>query len=178
MLEALLGIMSSGGIGAIVGLIGSFATKYVEFKVLDKKLFYEKEAALIRVRELELEHAHALAVADKQLDIALVEGRIQQDVASMDAFKESQKAAMVMYGGWVDKWRGAMRPTITTYLLVITTVITFLIWTKVGGIEGLTKEQTVSLFVYLVESAVFLTITAVTWWFGTRPSEYIKGRTP
>ena len=178
MFETILSILSSGGIGAVVGLIGSFATKYVEFKVLDRKLRNEKELAEIRIRELELEQSHALALADKQIDIAQAEGAIQQDIAAMDAFKESQREVSIKYGTWIDNLRGAMRPIITIFLMIVSVYLTWKVWLIVDGLGGMERKDVFSLFKYLIESSVFLTITAVTWWFGTRPSEWVKGRTP
>lgn len=175
MLETLLGILTSGGAGAIVGLIGSLATKWLEFKTLDKKLQFETEMARIRTQELELEQAHAIALADKQMQIAEVEGRIAADVAAMGAFTESQKEARVQYGGWVDQVRGLMRPVITLFLLTVTTAFAGMLWHRVGGFNALDGYQLVDLFDYLVRSAVFLTITAVSWWFGSRPTEWSRG---
>lgn len=174
MLDALLGIMSSGGLGAVVGLAGSLATKWLEYKTMDQKLNFEVKMADLRKQELEMEHKHALAVIDKEIDVARTEGEIARDVAEMEAFTESQRQAQVKYGGIVDKIRGLMRPLITVYLMIITTIITSSVWERLGGLTALPADTVMNLFEYLVHSAVFLTITAVTWWFGTRPSEWRK----
>ena len=174
MLETILGVFTSGGMGAIVGLAGSIAVKWLEYKTLGQKLAFEKSMALIRMKEAEMEMTHALALADKQMEIAQVEGEIQKDVAEMAAFAESQKAGQQMYGGWVDKLRGAMRPSITIYLLIVTTALTAMLWNTLGGLETMPVDKLQDLFVYLVYSAVFLTLTATTWWFGSRPSQQVK----
>jgi|SRR6056300_1576129 len=176
MLDAVLGIFSSGGMGAIVGLVGSIATKWLEYRTIGQKLKYEEKMALIRAKELQLEHTHAVAMADKALETAEVEGAIAADIAAMQAFTESQKVNQVLYGGWIDKIRGLVRPFITGYLLLITTWITILLWNTIGGLESMPQEELTDLFRHLVHAAVFLTITAVTWWFGTRPSEWRKPR--
>lgn len=178
MLETILSIMSSGGIGAVVGLVGSFATKFVEYKVLARKLQYEKEMAEIRTKELQLEHEHAIALADKSIELAETEGNIAADVASFDAFKEAQKELTVKYGTWVDKLRGTIRPIITIFLLTTSTVLMYKVWIMIGGLESYDEKQLFALFDRLVDAAIFLTMTSVTWWFGTRPSEWIKNRNP
>lgn len=171
MLETLLGILSSGGTGAIVGLVGSILTKWLELKTLREKLTVEVKMAEIRTRELELEQAHALALADKQIDIARVEGEIARDVAEMEAFTQSQKAQTAMYGGWVDKVRGLMRPVITLFLLVVSTWVLWQTWVLVGGLESMNRYDLIEMFQAQIDAMTFLTMTAVTWWFGSRWSQ-------
>lgn len=170
MLETLLGILASGGTGAIVGLIGSFAIKWLDLKVLKEKLTVEVKMAEIRTRELELEQSHALALADKEIDKAEVEGKITLDVAEMQAFAESQKAQAIRYGGVVDSIRGLMRPVITLFLLIASTWILYRVWQMVGGLQALDQDELLALFKSQIDAMTFLTMTAVTWWFGSRPS--------
>lgn len=170
MLETLLGILASGGTGAIVGLIGSIAAKWLDLKVLKEKLTVEVKMAEIRTRELELEQSHALALADKEIDKAEVEGKITLDVAEMQAFAESQKAQAIRYGGVVDSIRGLMRPVITLFLLIASTWILYLVWQMVGGLQALDQDELLALFKSQIDAMTFLTMTAVTWWFGSRPS--------
>lgn len=171
MLDAILGIFSSGGMGALVGLFGSVATKWLEYKTIGQKLIFEKEMAQIRTRELELEQQHAIALADKQIDIAKVEGEIQSDIASMAAFVESQKEQSLHYGGWVDQVRGLMRPIITMFLLTVSTWLMWEVWGRVDGLTSLEETELLALFRSLLDSVTFLTMTAVTWWFGSRWSQ-------
>lgn len=170
MLETLLGILASGGTGAIVGLIGSIAIKWLDLKVLKEKLTVEVKMAEIRTRELELEQSHALALADKEIDKAEVEGKITLDVAEMQAFAESQKAQAIRYGGVVDSIRGLMRPVITLFLLIASTWILYRVWQMVGGLQALDQDELLALFKSQIDAMTFLTMTAVTWWFGSRPS--------
>jgi len=170
MLETLLGILASGGTGAIIGLVGSIAVKWLDLKVLKEKLVVEVKMAEIRTRELELEQAHALALAAKEIDKAEVEGKIALDVAEMQAFTESQKAQAVRYGGFVDSVRGLMRPVITVFLLIASTWVLYRVWQMVGGLTALEEEDLLALFKGQIDAMTFLTMTAVTWWFGSRPS--------
>lgn len=176
MFEAILGIFSSAGMGGIIGLAGGIASKWLEYKTIGQKLAFEKQMALIRTKELEMEMKQALALADKQMEIAQVEGEIQKDVAEMAAFTESQKAGQKVYGGWVDQVRGLMRPVITVYLLAISSFLTVLIWGTLGGLEAFPPEKLQDLFVYLVNASVFLTVTAVLWWFGSRVGNLMQSK--
>jgi len=176
MLEAILGIFGSTGMGGLIGLAGGIASKWLEYKTIGQKLEFEKQMALIRAQELKLEMQHAIALADKQMEIAQVEGEIQRDVAEMAAFTESQKAGQKVYGGWVDQVRGLMRPVITMYLLAGSSMLTVLLWWTLGGLSAFPPEKLQNLFVHLVDSSVFLTVTAVLWWFGTRVGNLMQSK--
>ncbi|MDF2178374.1 hypothetical protein P2G88_08930 [Aliiglaciecola sp. CAU 1673] len=177
MLEAIVGIFSSSGLGAIVGLFGSWLTKREERRNMALKLEFEVKMAEIRKAEAEMEFNHELALADKQIERAQVEGEIQRDVAEMAAFKESLKEQQQMYEiKFVDAVRGLMRPLITVYLLIIATYVTLKIGGFVGGMEGAMPEQEmVIMYKDTIAQVMFLVTTAVTWWFGSRPSSQRKG---
>lgn len=172
MLEIIASIMGSSGLGAVVGLIGSAYTKYLELKTLKERLSFEKAMAEIRTKELELEQAHAIVVAEKKLELVQAEGQIQRDVAEIGAFLESQRADAVRYGGWVDQVRGLMRPVITIFLLGVVTFFMVLLWQKTGGIDAMEKKKVIELFDYMIRSVIFLTVTAVAWWFGSRATDW------
>lgn len=172
MLEILLGIFTSSGAGAITGLIGALATKFLEYKTLGRKLEYEAKMAEIRVREANDERAHELALADKEIERAQVEGEIQRDVAEMQAFTESQKTQAVKYGGWVDSVRAMVRPFVAFYLLIACTILTVILWRMVGGLEALPKEQVIGLFDHAIKSLFYLATTAVLWYYGARSSHW------
>ncbi|WP_246109296.1 hypothetical protein [Reinekea thalattae] len=176
MLEVIAGIFSSSGLGAIVGLFGSWLTKREERKNLNLKYDYEVQMAQIRKSEAELEFNHELALADKHIERAQVEGDIQRDIDEMSAFTESLKEQQQMYKiSFVDAIRGLMRPLITVYLLVIGTYVTIKIGGYVGGIEGaMDADEMIKMYKETINQVMFLLTTAVTWWFGSRPSSQRK----
>lgn len=176
MLEMLLGVLSSAGMGTLVGLVGSIATKWLEFKMLDKKLAHEEAQAEIRLREQQAEYTHAVAMADKQIETAQVEGEIQMDIAASEVFRESLKSQQMEYGGVVDKIRGLMRPAITLFLLAVTTWYTWRLHDMVGGLDGLEPVEVVELYKHAVLTTFFLASTAVSWWFGSRWSDNKLGK--
>jgi hypothetical protein len=71
----------------------------------------------------------------------------------------------------VDVTRGMMRPGITIYLLVVESAICYYLYQLVLKFNLLPAEQALPLFITVVDSLVFLTATAVTWWFGSRPNQ-------
>lgn len=168
-------IFASSGLGAIVGLLGSWLTKREERRNLQLKLTHEREMADIRKQEAAFEFEHELAMADKQVERAEVEGRIADDIATTDAFRESLKEQQLKYGiDWVDAVRGMMRPLITVYLLVLATFVTIKIGKFSGGLAGLDRELMNTLYSDTITQIFFLVTTAITWWFGSRPSSQRK----
>lgn len=169
-------IFASSGLGAIVGLLGSWLTKREERRNLQLKLTHERELADIRKQEAAFEFEHELAMADKQVERAEVEGRIAHDIEDMAAFRDGLREQQLIYKiKWVDAIRGLMRPVITVYLLVLATIITIRIGVYTGGIEGMDKGIMTTLYSDTIGQILFLVTTAVTWWFGSRPSSQRKG---
>lgn len=176
MIEVLGSLLSSSGMGAVVGMIGSYMTKKEERATLKLKLDHEYNMAEIRAQEAEAEFKHEIALADKAVERAKVEGAIQKDIGELTAFTESLKEQTMQYGsGFADKLRAAMRPLITTYLLVLSTVLAINIFTLVGGLEnGFSADELLALYKDVIAQLLFLTTTSVTWWFGSRPSSQRK----
>ena len=75
---------------------------------------------------------------------------------------------------FVDAIRGLMRPLITIYLLIIATFVVINIGSYIGGLESLEKAEMVTMFKNTITQIMFLVTTAVTWWFGSRPSQQAK----
>ena len=175
MVEDIVGILGAGGAGAVVGLIGSLAQKVLEY--LDKKQSrqHEREMAKIRQKEAELEHQRAVALADKNIELAETEGEIKRDIAELSAFEASQKEVSVMYGGWVDKWRGSMRPAVTTYILILVSVLVFKAWPE-DGLSAFSPKLAAELLTEFVRSLNFLLLMTVGWWFGSRASDWFRAR--
>lgn len=164
-------IFASSGLGAVVGLLGSWLTKREERRNLELKLAHESKMADIRKEEAAFEFSHELAMADKQVERAEIEGRIASDVEEMAAFRDGLKEQQLIYRiKWVDAIRGLMRPVITVYLLVLATAVTVKIGSLTGGLETLEKDMMASLYSDTIGQILFLVTTAVTWWFGSRPS--------
>jgi hypothetical protein len=161
--------MTSGGFGAVTGLLGGYLTKVENRKM--KQLDHQHEQAMgeMGLRELTLEHTQALEMKDKEAMLAEVEGDIVIEGKEADAFVESIKGQGKATGiKFVDAVRGLMRPLITIFLLWVVWEIYDDVDTLVGGLESLTETQLVLLYTTLIESIMFLTTTAVAWWFASR----------
>ncbi|MDA8962619.1 hypothetical protein N9F42_00560 [Pseudomonadales bacterium] len=170
-MEALLSILTSTGAGGIIGVIGSWLTKREERKNIQLQFERDVKLAEIRKDEAKIEADHELALADKQIERAQVEGSVAIDQAEIEAFSEGLKEQSKTYGiKAVDGIRGLMRPLITVYLLVIATLLTLKINQLVGGLDSLEMSELKGIYDNVINQMLFLTATAVTWWFGSRPS--------
>ena len=170
-MEALLSILTSTGAGGIIGVVGSWLTKREERKNIQLQFERDVKLAEIRKDEAKIEADHELALADKQIERAQVEGSVAIDQAEVEAFSKGLKEQSKTYGiKAVDGIRGLMRPVITVYLLVIATLLTLKINELVGGLDSLEMSELKGIYDNVINQMLFLTATAVTWWFGSRPS--------
>lgn len=174
MFEAIAGILGTSGLGAVIGTIGAWVQKREDRKIKQMEYDHDLKRMDFQIQESRLEHEQALALADKEIDKAKTEGEIQQELGELDAFTQSITAGAKETGiAFVDAVRGLMRPIITSYLLIISTVLAIKINTLVGGLGSLPQDDVFVLYSDIINQVLFLTMVAVTWWFGTRPSSKI-----
>jgi hypothetical protein len=69
---------------------------------------------------------------------------------------------------FVDGFRALMRPLITIYLLGLATFIAINISAIIGGLESIPVGSLVEMYISIISDILFLTLTAVTWWFASR----------
>lgn len=169
MFDGIIDAASSGGLGAIVGLIGGSISRYQQYKMRKIEIEGELKVRALDIQESKLERQHNLDMADKEMDLAETEGDIDAQKADLKNLGESLKLATKNTGiAFVDAIRGLMRPLITVFLLILSTWILAQVWNEVGGLESLTPEKLISIFEYMVRQIIFLTVTAVAWWFASR----------
>ncbi len=155
----------AGGLGAITGIIGNWLVKREERKTL--------------IIEFDQQHKMAILNGEQQLQLASserktlsIKGDVAIDTTEAQAFKDSLAVSAKLVGvGFVDGIRGLMRPLITVFLLVMCSILAFNIHDLVGGLESLTSNSVFQLYRDIIFQLLFLTSTAVTWWFGSRPSK-------
>lgn len=163
-------IFASSGLGAIVGLLGSWLTKREERRNIEIKLAHDAKMADIRKEEAAIESTHELAMAEKHMERVEVEGGISLGMAEMSAFTQGLKEQQMLYKiRWVDAIRGLMRPVITIYLLILASFVTWRVGIHTGGLAQLDQATMSNLYADTIGQIFFLVTTAVTWWFGSRP---------
>jgi hypothetical protein len=169
----LLDLLGAGGLGTVLsgvsGLIGGWLTKRENRKTLELTNAHELNMAEVDQRAAEFELKASIALAKSKLDQVRVEGETQVDLEAARAFTAGLADANKPTGyAFVDKFRAMTRPLITWSLYLFTIVIFWTLHIKVGGIVAEDTELLVKLYVYLVQSVIYLFIMAVSWWFMSR----------
>jgi len=145
MIEALMTIMSSSGLGAITGGFFGWLNRKEDRKVRQAD------------QEYEIKRINAQSGADTTA------GEVQ-------AFVESQKTI----SKFADAVKSAVRPVITGALLYMVWGILQELERITGGIGSLPAEQAAALYRDITLNIISLTATAVSWWFASRPSAITK----
>lgn len=197
MLEILSGLFSSVFAGGATGIIGVVAQRYADYKnkqldlqLLDKKNSHEidmrnADAAIMaqewaaRTRVADIAAGQAKVVAKTEADAAV-------DVADAEAFEKSFTLEPLKYSegvtytknqGWLmviaDAVKGIVRPGLTVYLCAITTSI-YLDAKALMALKEVSSTQAYDLVMLITRTVLYLTVTCVLWWFGTRN----KGKQP
>ncbi len=169
--------------GGILGLFGGLFSRLFDWltvreKIKQDKLRYDHEIAVLQIE------------TQRDVVVAREEANARREVAESEALGKSFEADRATYlvpeiakdlPSWargivaavmafVDFVRGMTRPGLTLYLCVLTTMIYMQVQTaiiKAGG-EPITKEMSYGLIKLIIETVLFLTTTAVCWWFAAR----------
>jgi len=196
LITTLLGGVLSGGATGLLGVLLQrfFDLKHKQQEVEVVKLNLansielskmENERAQIRANadtaaaQIQADGAYAVAEQETQAREAEAESRNLQ--AAFDADKSTYllPAAQLQKGFWgtvitmlmalVDFMRGALRPLLTAYFVVLTTYI--FVWTadltKASG--ALSQEQVNHIVVMIITNVLYLSTVSALFWFGTRP---------
>jgi hypothetical protein len=190
MLEILGSVFGAIFSGGATGIIGVVAQRYADYKnkQLDMQLENQRHANAVALREVDAKIMAQEAAAKIQVvslenegkvNVANIEKDAQEQAADAAAFAKSYDLEPKLYNSgaltknqnWfmvlLDVFRGSIRPLLTLYLCVLTTLIYF----QARGLlaqEDLDVERAMALNDYIVHSILYLTTTIVLWWFGTR----------
>jgi hypothetical protein len=177
----ILGLVFSGGatglIGAGLQLLFTFLTKREETKLLKVKHEFELDK-----RRLDLQIMQGEAASKER--ITVIEADAARDVedartrsSSYDLEPKSYTANQKLTPNqlWLmvalDFARGIIRPGLTIYLCVQTTMIYYTAVAVIKTLQshGFNNEQAYQLVWLIAAHILYLTSTCVTWWFGSRP---------
>lgn len=186
-------------LGGVTGLVGNIVSGIFNYKSQQVQLERDKFNASHELDMVKAKTQAMImkAKADIKVTQAQVEGAIE--LKDAEAYVESQKygnqqqfsnewvkGLMQVEGKWkiitfpvavlvaflfglVDFLRGIMRPTLTAYLTLISSWITWKAWSimQLHG-QALTNDQAVTVFNETTSIIIYLTVSCVTWWFGDR----------
>jgi len=186
----LLDLLSTGGLGAITGLIGSVITGITNYKMQKIKNDHE-----IRMIQAESDAIRIEAEANIKVTRAETEGKVA--IAEVEALKETYRQAakplfersymrILMASRWFS-WIGALiaflfgfvdfmskscRPVLTYYLMGCSTWLTIITYKimkeSTGSGNVLATDKAYDLFYLVVMAIIFLTVSCVSWWFCDR----------
>jgi len=180
MLEIIGTIFGSVFSGGATGLIGVALQRYADYKnrqleIQAAKEKFEHDLALKQVdmQIMEKEWAGRVQVAQTEAEAAADAAASQAFAASyaMEPKRYSEGAPVGKVGGillvLLDLFRGVVRPALTVYLCVLTTMIYYQA-RKLVDKEDLDPEQALQIEHLIIGTILYLTTTCVLWWFGTR----------
>lgn len=183
-------------LGGVTGLLGNAITSFTKYKTTKmdnehkQQMVQLETAAMIKESEMQIQVTKARIEGEVELaDAAAFD--TSQRVGSTKLFDDKwinmikQAGSKSKWFGWlynligmsiasgfalVDWLNSFMRPALTLYLMGVTTYITYLSWIiiQANGLETLTTEQSVGIFEQVTSTVIYLTVSAVTWWYGDR----------
>jgi hypothetical protein len=175
ILDSLLSVASGG----ITGLIGTavqgyytYKSKQLDIQLEQSKFSHELEQRKLDAVIMEKEYAARTQIAD----ITATAEVDKADAAALAASyatepqQYSEKSLLTHAQNWIlvllDAFRAVIRPSLTLYLCAITTVIYLQARALLG--TDLPSDIAAGLVTKIIDTILFLTVTAVTWWYGSR----------
>lgn len=160
---SVIGSIVSGG---ATGLLGSVISRFFDYR--NKKLDREHEIKMIEAEAKVMEQEWAA-----RSQIAKIEGQSAIEVEDSRGFRESLTSEPKQYFTGnpgklsflyilLDFLRGFIRPALTVYLCILTTLIYF----HIKDLTVIVQEQ--AILEHLINTVLYLTTTVILWWFGTR----------
>ena len=180
MLELLGLVFGSIFSGGATGLLGVVAQRWADYKnrQLDLQLEEIKHKNAVDLRRVDAEIMKQEWAA--KTEMVKTEAAGKEAVADAEAFAQSYKLEPQRYSegvqhsrgqSWVlvllDAFRGFIRPALTVYLCVLTTMV----WIQARSVlaaEDLDPAAALEIWRLIVGTILYLTTTVVLWYFGTR----------
>lgn len=170
-MDVILDLLGGGALGGIVGAIASIFKGAQERKQKEAEMSHEYRMTELSLKDSAQQQAHEIGMADKGIERAQAEGAIESDIAETEVFGKSIVSGLKDTGiAFVDAIRGLMRPAITVYVLGVATYLAINVAVLVGGLESLDRDYVLQLYARIIDDLMFLTMLAVSWWFGSRPT--------
>lgn len=172
-------------LGVATGIIGNVVTSFTNLKT--QKLKNEQD---LKMREYDIKEREQEATLQIAIDSNRLDGEMEKTEA--DAYLQSLKIGnetlltdtkltaltadnnwlsrvLALLMGLVDIFRASVRPGLTAYLVVLTTLITMKSMEIVTAKTALlTTMQAQEMFGNVTNIVIYLTVSCVTWWFGDR----------
>lgn len=156
MITEIMSLLASPVLGGITGVIGTWLTRKQELEIMKERNTHERGMLQLR-SDNRIRETEAQTIADNER----LEG---------EAFKQSQDSGSSL-GNSI---RSATRVVLVIYLTILMTWLAYNVHEIVGGIESLPMGNLFLLYSDIINSILYLTVTAVCWYFGQRPTSTFK----
>jgi len=181
-------------LGGVTGLLGTVATGIMKYQ--NQKIKYENDQKMVALNTAAFKEKSEvqIEVTKEQVkgDIAKEDTEAYRDsITSANKPLFSEKwidklfsvqgkfgrffaipcGVFIAFGfAGVDWLRAFMRPALTLYLTVMSTVITYMAWNiiQAHNIAAMSIQQAVDIYTRTTTIIIYLTVSCVTWWFGDR----------
>jgi len=163
-----LGSVFSGG---VTGLLGVVFQRWFDFLKVKQEL---------EMKRMNFAHEANMKRIDGELMAQEWAARTQvaafAESFKMEPKKYSQKVDVSPSAGlwlvFLDVVRGIIRPGLTIYLCIVTTMVYFEAKAIVAGLGAtFSVAQALNIHELVVSTILYLTTTVVLWWFGSRNSQ-------
>lgn len=176
MLTLLTGLLSSSGLGSLIGWAGGAINRWIDLRNRDKDIEVLKLNQAHELAKLDKDKEFMLAEYQQRMQVATIEGETKVEAAGYDALTASYGNDKATYGiKSVDAIRGVVRPVLTILFFVLSCVVFWVVaqyvWTR--GVP-LTNDQLYELFRYCVYWILFQASVCVGWWFAMRPGNRLQ----
>jgi len=183
MLETILGILGSGSVGSIVGVVGGYMNRKLDIEVHkidieDNKA--KRENDLLKMDKekdmMQAKYAMRVQVADKENEGKKIEGDTAVEVAGYGAMEKSYDFAKpTAADGWVDQLSKTIRPLLTILSVVFAAYVFVRVNTLLLSLSvAPDPAQVIKIWVTVIEWVLFQTGVIVGWWFAMRPGKSPK----
>lgn len=175
ILDSVLSVLSGGA----TGLIGTALQSVYQYKTrkLDIELEKSKAANELEQRKLDIEMQKQEWASRTQIAEITTAGEVDKADAEtlaasyqMEPEQYSEKTLLTHAQNWlfviVDTLKALIRPSLTIYLCIITSLIYF----QTRGLINTNQGDSFALLEKLVNTILYVTTTCILWWFGSRNS--------
>jgi len=162
ILDSIMAVLGGGATG-VIGSLATHVTDYFKQKEANK---HELAMANLHIQERQMEF-------DQQTKVVSIEAEKDMNLSAEQSFQASYAADKASYGIWfVDFIRGLVRPALTVYLIVLANMILAKIVFLEAAMHAMNQDQIYTLVSDIINAIMYLTTTAVLWWFGSRTKKF------
>lgn len=162
MLTTLLALLSSGGVGSLIGLVGGYFNRRLDLEA--RKTDHQHE-----LDKMDKDLRYMKAEYEQRTKVATIEGEAAVNVAGYKAMEESYSYANPTGNGWVDKLSKIIRPFLTLSFFFFTVYLFYQVNQKIS-ISVVSQVTMEKLYFTIIEWILFQAGISIGWWFANRQS--------